>query len=103
MYGSIQESRKRRIEEFTEWNVNLHSFVADQILENANEWAENDEENTEVIDKQQFMDRIKMNELVIYPDGYFTVYYFDDDMFWGHSIEVSANISGKMMEANIVG
>lgn len=42
-------------------------------------------------------------ELVIEADGDFTVYYSDDDMFYGHSIDVSGNIAYGATSANIVG
>lgn len=40
---------------------------------------------------------------IIAPDGDITLYYHDDDMFWGHAVEVDANISGEILDAEIVG
>lgn len=55
------------------------------------------------ITEETFAERITISELSIDPDGNITVYYNDDDMFWGHIIEIDAHISGKMRSADIAG
>ena len=41
--------------------------------------------------------------IAIEADGSITVYYDDDDMFWGHTIVVSINQNGEMTDADIAG
>ena len=38
---------------------------------------------------------------MINPEGDMVVYYHDDAMFWGHTVEVNANISGEILDADI--
>ena len=44
-----------------------------------------------------------MRELSIGENGRLTLYYDDDDMFFGHSIEIVGDIFGGIKDADIVG
>ena len=112
------EVLKELYENRSDWNEKLKNFAADKLLENANDWlqdelADEDADNPlknddsankpEEITKESFMERIWLESIVISPEGDITCYYYDDDMFWGHTIEVDANISGEIDDAYIAG
>lgn len=91
------------IEEF-EQNVRLSA--ADELLECANDWAADDCEEgkePEIITREGFAERIGLDSISIAPDGEITIFYDDDDMFWGHSIVVTADASGKVSDATLMG
>ena len=80
-------------------------FAAQKLLTLANEWMENDEieEKSDEITKEMFIDKIEMSEITVNSDGSITLFYYDGDMFWGHSIEIDIDENGNYDNAHIVG
>nr|MDE6425803.1 DUF2262 domain-containing protein [Ruminococcus sp.] len=106
----------RLVEDFyknqSEWDRKLREFSASQLTELANDWLEDeyyeeDGEETEPIQKiteKDFSERISINSIGFDMNGNFSVYYNDDDMFWGHSIVIYGNIkTGEFESAEIIG
>ena len=88
IYGSLQE-----------WDKELRTFAAKQLTSLANDWLAELEEITEA----DFAKRIQITSLVMEPEGDYSVYYNDDDMFWGHSVIVEGNVETGMERAYIAG
>lgn len=86
------------------WDDRFREYAADKLTSLANDWLQEEEgEEPAPITKESFAGRLEISELSIAPDGDITVYYDDDDMFWGHAVEVDANINGELSDAEIVG
>ncbi|MCZ8519750.1 MULTISPECIES: DUF2262 domain-containing protein [Paenibacillus] len=84
------------------WNKRLKAYAADELLDLANDWLEQDDEpQYEEITQEIFINSIKIWTISVYPEGNFTVYYSDGDLFGGHSICVTGNISGELESAHI--
>lgn len=81
-------------------DLEFRTFAGEQLTALANDWLE--EENKE-ISKSDFIKRLSLSELVADFNGGYTLYYNDDDMFYGHAIEVSGNTKTGIESANIVG
>lgn len=99
---------RRLLADLKNWDNKLRSFAADTLLDAANEYqedamGENESTSAEPITKEIFMRRMEIGELYIDGDGSIEVYFNDDDMFWGHTIMVNANISGEIEDSDIVG
>ncbi|CAM5491920.1 hypothetical protein BSAF29S_02503 [Bacillus safensis subsp. safensis] len=58
-------------------------------------------EEQEELTMNQFISRISLESLHVYPEGEFEVYYHDGDLFWGHVIIVKGNINGTFHDAHI--
>lgn len=87
-----------------QWDEKFRKFSAENLTASANEWqSEGEEEPVSAITEEKFAERMKISSVSVSPNGDLTVYYHDDNMFWGHSIEISANISGKIESASIAG
>ena len=90
-----------------EWDQKVRYFAAKELTILANDWimdsVEEGEEEPEDITKDEFMRRMRISELAVESDGGLTLYYNDDNMFWGHVILIEANISGKITSAHIAG
>lgn len=88
-----------------EWDERFRKASAEALTENANDWLQEDDENLDKheITEQEFAERITIDSMTISPDGDFTVYYHDDDMFWGHVIEIFANMNGEIESIGIAG
>ena len=90
-----------------EWDAKFRDFAAAELTENANDWqadaAENEEKEYQPLTEAEFARRISISEFNMNPDGDFTAYYDDDDLFWGHVILVEGNINGEISDAYIAG
>ena len=91
------------VSELEKWDQDMRAFSAKELTSLANEWMEEDDESTLSITEKIFAERISLSELAFpFEDG-FTAYYEDDDMFWGHTIEVCGSLEHGIERANIVG
>ncbi|MCI0764202.1 DUF2262 domain-containing protein [Bacillus sp. TL12] len=87
-----------------EWDRKMKLFAATELLELANEWLQDDDEKTvDEITQEMFINLMKLESISVYPDGDFTIYFSDGDMFWGHCIVVDGNINGTFNSAEIAG
>lgn len=89
-------------EDLENWDQKFKEFAAEKLTDLANDWLEEDGEVKEIT-KEDFAERIWISEMTITPDGNFEAYYFDDDLFWGHIIIVSGNITTGLEDAVIAG
>lgn len=86
------------------WDKAWRSYAAKELTALANEWqAEDDTQNCGPLTEQTFAQRLALSEMSISASGDITLYYDDDDMFWGHAVEVDANIDGEILSAQITG
>ena len=79
------------------WDKSLRAMAAQKLTAQANEWlADNDQTDREAekdpITEDEFARRILLTEFTVSPGGRFTVWYEDDDMFWGHVIIVDGTL-----------
>ncbi len=92
------------LKEQDSWNTKIRNYAAEELVELANEWLQDDEEaDIDEITKEMFIDLMELDSISVYPEGDFEVFFFDGDMFWGHSIIVTGNISGELSSAEIAG
>lgn len=90
---------------FKDLDQQYRMFAAKELTESANEWLEADdnEEKLDVITEEIFMNRIQISEITATSNGEFVLYYNDDDMFWGHIIEINIDESRNPIEVSIAG
>ncbi len=86
-------------------DTKYREFAATRVTtELANEWMNaSDEVDAEDITKEIFMKRMEISEIIVSSDGSLSLFYNDDDMFWGHVIEIEVKPNGKIISANIAG
>ncbi|MDD7294993.1 MAG: DUF2262 domain-containing protein [Oscillospiraceae bacterium] len=107
------ETAEKALEKFhmlyadlTGWDHRFRAYAAEKLVEGANDWLQDELEEGEEADpitEEDFARRIVISMIAIEADGSITVYYDDDDMFWGHTIVVSINQNGEMTDADIAG
>lgn len=86
------------------WNKIIRKYASQKLLDLANDWLEDDDEaEVDEITEEMFINLMEFSSLTVYPDGDFNMYFYDGDMFWGHSIIVSGNINGQFTSAEIAG
>ena len=95
---------KRVVDNIVENDIRYREYAAEELTELANDWMEaSDEIDTEEITKEIFMQRMEMSEITVSSNGSLSLFYNDDDMFWGHVIEIEVDSSGEIINAHIAG
>ena len=89
------------------WDEKVRSFAADQLLEQANDWAQdaagNEDGEPEEITREQFMERMELESIQLLPQGGFEFWFNDGDLFWGHSIHVTGSLEAGPESAQMEG
>ena len=114
-----------------EWDERIRDRIVEDLMEVAEDWfssineedldemiavleknsnskfteKEKEELKEQKVSKEVFKNGIYLEGVDITSDGDFTVYYYDDEVFFaGHGIELMGNVSGEFTsEADIVG
>lgn len=93
---------KRLAEDLAENDAKFRKFAAENLTEAANDWLSEEDEAQEIT-KEDFAKRIKIGSATVSADGSLCLMYDDDDMFWGHIIEITVEPNGEPSDANIAG
>jgi len=76
-----------------DWDKRVREYAAGELLELANDWAEESEnEESQEITREQFIERMELESVQISGDGAFEFWFSDGDMFYGHSIHVTGSL-----------
>ena len=81
------------------WEERITSHAAQALLENANDWSEDDSDIT----ASQFQARMKVETIVVEADGSFAFFYSDGNLFLGHVIIVNGTLAEGPTDASIAG
>lgn len=60
-------------------------------------------ENEPLADENVFMKIIELDNVLIFSDGGFEIFFIDNDLFWGHWIKVDIDHDFNISSADIVG
>ena len=82
-----------------DWDRRVREYAAADLLDCANDWAEDEEEIT----REQFIQRMELESIEIRADGSFEFWFADGDMFYGHSIHVSGDMEHGPDRADMEG
>lgn len=102
-WDTVRSIAHKLIADSESWDKSMREFAAKKLTELANEWQESDEKNAAPITMERFAQHITMLELSLTYEGEFTAYYDDDDLFWGHAIEICGSLENGIERANLVG
>lgn len=96
------EAFRKIYENIEEWDRQFRVYAAKNLTETANDWRD-DEADPEPITEERFIGRICICEFTMAPEGDYTAYYDDDDMFGGHSITIEGNVDTGMERVMLEG
>lgn len=104
-WSRARTAAKKLVAEQETWDETMRKFAAKKLTALANDWLTEDEESKDAkpITEDEFAKRITLSEISITPSGSFTAYYDDDDMFWGHAVEINGSLKKGIANANIAG
>lgn len=85
------------------WDRDMRAFAARELTELACEWRESADEEVPEITEESFAQRIELTSIAMDPDGSFSAYFDDDDMFFGHCVVVYGTLEGGVSSAVMAG
>lgn len=103
--GEITKAKKAlktMVSEQAKWDADLRSFAAKKLTKLACEWAESDDETSEITE-ESFAKRISLSSICMTSGGSFSAYFDDDDLFFGHCITVCGSLKKGIVSADIEG
>ena len=85
------------------WDRDMRAFAARELTELACDWRESADEDVPEITEESFAQRIELTSIAMDPDGSFSAYFDDDDMFFGHCIVVYGTLADGVASAIMAG
>lgn len=89
------------LDSMLEWTQQINNLALTELLSLKNEsWLDGDEQE---IGNTEFLNRMQLTEMTVYPDGSFEFWHDDGELFWGHSILISGSLAKGVTDASIAG
>ena len=85
------------------WDRDMRAFAARELTELACDWRESADEEVPEITEESFAQRIELTSIAMDPDGSFSAYFDDDDMFFGHCVVVYGTLEDGVSSAVMAG
>ena len=85
------------------WDRDMRTFAARELTELACEWRESADEDVPEITEESFAQRLDLTSIAMDPDGSFSAYFDDDDMFFGHCVVVYGTLADGVASAVMAG
>jgi len=84
-----------------EWHKRITDYAVAMLLPLKNEaWLDDDEKE---VTPAEFVSCMELTSIHLDPDGGFTFWHRDGDLFWGHSIQISGTLAEGPKYADIPG
>ncbi len=97
--GTVLKSVEKTLHIIKKQEESYKRKTSDDLIELHNEtWNEG-----EIISKEEFVNRIKLEGILFFCEGNAELYYNDGDLFWGHIIVVDVNENGEYESSQIYG
>ncbi|MCB2082895.1 MAG: DUF2262 domain-containing protein [Sphingomonadaceae bacterium] len=101
--GSFEEAAVHALELKAKerlWNAEFTDRIHAELFDTWNDvWRQDDPE----MGKAEWLGRMTMESLDVTAEGFFTAYYRDGDLFWGHWIEVFGKTDEGAKHASMMG
>jgi hypothetical protein len=95
------QTAKVLLDSMLEWSQQVNNLAVSKLLSLKNEcWLDEDEQE---ISSTEFLNRMQLKSITVYPDGSVDFWHDDGDLFWGHSILVTGSLSDGVTDASIAG
>ncbi|MCH9653229.1 MAG: DUF2262 domain-containing protein [Planctomycetes bacterium] len=97
----LLEVARKLWEQESVWASRVADFAVEKLLERKNEiWLDEDESE---VTPDEFKSRMVLQSITVYPDGEFEFWHDDGDLFWGHAIQVSGNLTEGLTDIDTPG
>ena len=94
---------KQMVADQDAWDRDMRAFAARELTQLACEWRESADEEVPEITEESFAQRLDLTSIAMDPDGSFSAYFDDDDMFFGHCVVVYGTLVDGVASAVMAG
>ena len=102
-WADARRAMKVMLVEQDRWDRDMRTSAARELTELACEWRESADEEVPEITEESFARRIELRSIAMDPDGSFSAYFDDDDMFFGHCVTAYGTLADGVTAANMEG
>ena len=102
-WADARRAMKEMLAEQDRWDRDMRASAARELTELACEWRESADEEVPEITEESFARRIELRSIAMEPDGSFSAYFDDDDMFFGHCVVVYGTLADGVASAVMAG
>ena len=102
-WADARRAMKAMLADQERWDRDMRASAARELTELACEWRESADEEVPEITEESFAQRIELTSIAMDPDGSFSAYFDDDDMFFGHCIVVYGTLADGVASAVMAG
>mgnify|MGYP000875569487 CR=1 FL=1 len=97
------QAMKTMLADQERWDRDMRAFAARELTELACEWRDSADEDVPEITEESFARRLDLTSIAMDPDGSFSAYFDDDDMFFGHCVVVYGTLADEVASAVMAG
>ena len=102
-WTSAVVAMKQMVADQDAWDRDMRTFAARELTELARDWRESADEEVPEITEESFAQRLDLTSIAMDPDGSFSAYFDDNDMFFGHCVVVYGTLADGVSAANMEG
>ena len=102
-WTSAVVAMKHMVADQDAWDRDMRTFAARELTELARDWRESADEEVPEITEESFAQRLDLTSIAMDPDGSFSAYFDDNDMFFGHCVVVYGTLADGVSAANMEG
>ena len=102
-WADARRAMKVMLAEQDRWDHDMRASAARELTELACEWRESADEEVPEITEESFAQRLDLTSIAMDPDGSFSAYFDDDDMFFGHCVAAYGTLTDGVTAANMEG
>lgn len=103
MRTAAVRAMKQMVADQDAWDRDMRAFAARELTQLACEWRDSADEDVPEITEESFAQRIELTSIAMDPDGSFSAYFDDDDMFFGHCVVVYGTLADGVSSAVMAG
>ena len=90
-----QDTARALLTGAADWDRRVREYAAGELLDLANDWSQDMDEDGGAVEvtREQFMGRMELEAIQVDSEGGFEFWFDDGNMFCGHSIHVTGNLT----------
>ncbi len=97
----FRKNAKDLLDNSKEWSSKFSNKISEILLPIKNEtWREEDED---IISEDEIVRRIQLTSITFYSSEEFEAWFSDDNIFYGHFVNVDGNINGTLQNPSLSG
>lgn len=102
-WTAARQAMKAMLADQGRWDRDMRDSAARELTQLACEWRESADDDVPAITEESFAQRLDLTSIAMDPDGSFSAYFEDDDMFFGHCVVVYGTLADGVTSAVMAG